>query len=96
MFKHIHSIMSTTIPPSIIRLLLSFIPPFQFKPHSNHKHIQTFLSHLPHIYQINISLCLPLIIIILSFLFKIPTLPPILISTFSPIILATFNHHFKI
>ena len=63
-FKHIHSMMWTTIPASIIGLLVWFIAGFQFKGHSNDKQIQTLLSELAQIYQINIWVWVPLIVII--------------------------------
>ncbi|HCY6758168.1 TPA: Na+/H+ antiporter NhaC [Staphylococcus aureus] len=94
-FKHIRSMMWTTIPASIIGLLVWFIAGFQFKGHSNDKQIQTLLSELAHIYQINIWVWVPLIVIIVCLLFKMATVPAMLISSFSAIIVGTFNHHFK-
>lgn len=94
-FKHIHSMMWTTIPASIIGLLVWFIVGFQFKGHSNDKQIQTLLSELAQIYQINIWVWVPLIVIIVCLLFKMATVPAMLISSFSAIIVGTFNHHFK-
>lgn len=94
-FKHIHSMMWTTIPASIIGLLVWFITGFQFKGHSNDKQIQTLLSELAQIYQINIWVWVPLIVIIVCLLFKMATVPAMLISSFSAIIVGTFNHHFK-
>lgn len=94
-FKHIHSMMWTTIPVSIIGLLVWFIAGFQFKGHSNDKQIQTLLSELAQIYQINIWVWVPLIVIIVCLLFKMATVPTMLISSFSAIIVGTFNHHFK-
>ncbi|MCR0711338.1 Na+/H+ antiporter NhaC [Staphylococcus aureus] len=94
-FKHIHSMMWTTIPASIIGLLVWFIAGFQFKGHSNDKQIQTLLSELAQIYQINIWVWVPLIVIIVSLLFKMATVPAMVISSFSAIIVGTFNHHFK-
>lgn len=94
-FKHIHSMMWTTIPVSIIGLLVWFIAGFQFKGHSNDKQIQTLLSELAQIYQINIWVWVPLIVIIVCLLFKMATVPAMLISSFSAIIVGTFNHHFQ-
>lgn len=94
-FKHIHSMMWTTIPASIIGLLVWFIVGFQFKGHSNDKQIQTLLSELAQIYQINIWVWVPLIVIIVCLLFKMATVPAMVISSFSAIIVGTFNHHFK-
>ncbi|HHW5058602.1 TPA: Na+/H+ antiporter NhaC [Staphylococcus aureus] len=94
-FKHIHSMMWTTIPASIIGLLVWFIAGFHFKGHSNDKQIQTLLSELAQIYQINIWVWVPLIVIIVCLLFKMATVPAMLISSFSAIIVGTFNHHFK-
>lgn len=94
-FKHIHSMMWTTIPASIIGLLVWFIAGLQFKGHSNDKQIQSLLSELTQIYQINIWVWVPLIVIIVCLLLKMATVPAMLISSFSAIIVGTFNHHFK-
>ncbi|MCG9849873.1 Na+/H+ antiporter NhaC [Staphylococcus argenteus] len=93
-FKHIHSMMWTTIPASVIGIIVWFIVGFQFNGHSNDKQIKSLLTELAQIYQINIWVWLPLIVIIICLVLKISTVPAMLISSLSAIIVGTFNHHF--
>ncbi|MBE5660278.1 Na+/H+ antiporter NhaC [Staphylococcus sp. SS21] len=94
-FKHIHSMMWTTIPASLIGIIVWFIVGFQFHGHSNDKQIKSLLTELAQIYQINIWVWLPLIVIIICLLFQISTVPAMLISSLSAIVVGTFNHHFN-
>lgn len=94
-FKHIHSMMWTTIPASVIGIIVWFIVGFQFNGHSNDKQIKSLLTELAQIYQINIWVWLPLIVIIICLVLKISTVPAMLISSLSAIRVGTFNHHFK-
>ncbi|MCG9811423.1 Na+/H+ antiporter NhaC [Staphylococcus argenteus] len=94
-FKHIHSMMWTTIPASVIGIIVWFIVGFQFNGHSNDKQIKSLLTELAQIYQINIWVWLPLIVIIIGLVLKISTVPAMLISSLSAIIVGTLNHHFK-
>ncbi len=94
-FKHIHSMMWTTIPASLIGIIVWFIVGFQFHGHSNDKQIRSLLTELAQIYQINIWVWLPLIVIIICLLFQISTVPAMLISSLSAIAVGTFNHHFN-
>ncbi|MCS5348061.1 Na+/H+ antiporter NhaC [Staphylococcus aureus] len=94
-FKHIHSMMWTTIPASLIGIIVWFIVVFQFHGHSNDKQIKSLLTELAQIYQINIWVWLPLIVIIICLLFQISTVPAMLISSLTAIVVGTFNHHFN-
>ncbi|MBE5676414.1 Na+/H+ antiporter NhaC [Staphylococcus sp. SS87] len=94
-FKHIYSMMWTTIPASLIGIIVWFIVGFQFHGHSNDKQIKSLLTELAQIYQINIWVWLPLIVIIICLLFQISTVPAMLISSLSAIVVGTFNHHFN-
>ncbi|UMT80331.1 Na+/H+ antiporter NhaC [Staphylococcus roterodami] len=94
-FKHIRSMMWTTIPASLIGIIVWFIVGFQFHGHSNDKQIKSLLTELAQIYQINIWVWLPLIVIIICLLFQISTVPAMLISSLSAIVVGTFNHHFN-
>ena len=48
------------------------------------------------IYNINFVVWLPLIVIIICLIFRISTVPSMLISSLSAIIIGTFNNHFNI
>lgn len=95
-FKHIQSMMWTTIPASIIGLIVWFFAGINFKSQSNEQQINKLLSEISQIYNINIWVWIPLVVIIVCLLCKISTVPSMLISSVSAIIVGTFDHHFKL
>ncbi|MEQ6041200.1 Na+/H+ antiporter NhaC [Staphylococcus saccharolyticus] len=95
-FAHIKSMMWTTIPASMIGLIVWFFAGLHFKGQANSKQIQKLLKELMTIYNINFVVWLPLIVIIICLIFRISTVPSMLISSLSAIIIGTFNNHFNI
>lgn len=95
-FAHIKSMMWTTIPASMIGLIVWFFAGLHFKGQANSKQIQKLLKELMTIYNINFVIWLPLIVIIICLIFRISTVPSMLISSLSAIIIGTFNNHFNI
>ena len=94
-FAHIKSMMWTTIPASIIGLAIWFIVGLQFKGDANTQQIQKLLKELSTIYNLNFWVWIPLIIIILCLIFRISTVPSMLISSISALVIGTFNHQFN-
>ncbi|MBO1199836.1 Na+/H+ antiporter NhaC [Staphylococcus simiae] len=94
-FKHIRSMMWTTIPASIIGLIVWFITGLNYHGQSKEQQVQRLLTELTTIYHINIWVWLPLVVIIICLLLKISTVPAMLISSFVAILVGTFNHHFN-
>ena len=94
-FAHIKSMMWTTIPASIIGLAIWFIVGLQFKGDANTQQIQNLLKELSTIYNLNFWVWIPLIIIILCLIFRISTVPSMLISSISALVIGTFNHQFN-
>lgn len=95
-FAHIKSMMWTTIPASMIGLIVWFFAGLHFKGQANSKQIQKLLKELMTIYNINFVVWLPLIVIVICLIFRISTVPSMLISSLSAIIIGTFNNHFNI
>ena len=73
-FSHIRAMMWTTIPASIIGLIV---------------------NELSSIYNINFFVWIPLIVIIICLIFKISTVPSMLVSALSAILIGKFNNGFK-
>lgn len=68
----------------------------QFKGNANTSQVNAMLKELSTIYNINFFVWLPLIIIIVCLLFKISTVPSMLISSVSAIVIGAFNNGFKV
>jgi len=94
-FAHIKSMMWTTIPASIIGLAIWFIVGLQFKGDANTQQIQNLLKELTTIYNLNFWVWIPLIIIVLCLIFRISTVPSMLISSISALVIGTFDHQFN-
>lgn len=94
-FSHIRAMVWTTVPASIIGLIVWYIAGRQFGGNTNTSNVNALLNELSHIYNINIFVWLPLIIIIICLLIKISTVPAMLISSLSAIIVGVFNNGFN-
>ncbi|MCT1927111.1 Na+/H+ antiporter NhaC [Staphylococcus pasteuri] len=95
-FAHIKSMMWTTIPASIIGLIVWFFVGLRYHSQTNPKQIEQLLHELAKIYHINVFVWIPLIVIIICLLCKISTVPAMLISSLSALLVGTFNNHFNI
>lgn len=95
-FAHIRAMIWTTVPASIIGLIVWYFAGMQFGGNTNTSQVNQMLSELSKIYNINIFVWIPLLIIITCLLLKISTVPAMLISSLSAIIVGTFNHGFNI
>lgn len=95
-FSHIRSMMWTTIPASIIGLIVWFFAGLKYQSHTNPKQIKQLLHELTQVYNINMFVWIPLIVIIICLLLKISTVPAMLISSLSALLVGTFNNHFNI
>lgn len=95
-FAHIKSMMWTTIPASIIGLIVWFFAGLRYHSQTNPKQIEQLLHELAKIHHINVFVWVPLIVIIICLLCKISTVPAMLISSLSALLVGTFNNHFNI
>src|SRR5699024_2480247 len=90
-FSHIRAMIWTTLPASIIGLIVWYFAGLQFKGSANTSQVNAMLKELSTIYNINFFVWLPLIIIIVCLLLKISTVPSMLISSVSAIVIGAFN-----
>lgn len=95
-FSHIRAMVWTTVPASIIGLIVWYIAGRQFGGQTNTSQVNELLKELSHIYNINVFVWIPLVVIIVCLLLKISTVPAMLISSLSAIIVGTFNNGFKL
>ncbi|SCS71346.1 Na+/H+ antiporter NhaC [Staphylococcus caeli] len=95
-FSHIRAMVWTTVPASIIGLIVWYIAGRQFRGQTNTSQVNELLKELSHIYNINVFVWIPLVVIIVCLLLKISTVPAMLISSLSAIIVGTFNNGFKL
>ncbi|MDI9230801.1 Na+/H+ antiporter NhaC [Staphylococcus caprae] len=94
-FAHIKSMMWTTIPASIIGLIVWFFAGLHSGGNANAKQIQMLLSELDKVYNINLIVWIPLIVIVICLLLRVSTVPSMLISSLSALLVGTFNNHFN-
>lgn len=95
-FAHIKSMMWTTIPASIIGMIVWFFAGLHSKGHTNPKQLQTLLHELDKVYNINLIVWIPLVVIAVCLFLRVSTVPSMLISSLSALIVGTFNNHFNI
>ena len=62
---------------------------------ANPKQIQMLLSELDKVYNINLIVWIPLIVIVICLLLRVSTVPSMLISSLSALLVGTFNNHFN-
>ena len=95
-FAHIKSMMWTTIPASIIGLIVWFLLDYATIVKLILNKLNNYYMNLQKIYHINVFVWIPLIVIIICLLCKISTVPAMLISSLSALLVGTFNNHFNI
>ncbi len=95
-FSHIKAMIWTTVPASLVGIIVWFIAGSQHGGSAKSSQIKSMLHELSQIYNINIFVWIPAIVIIVCLLFKMNTVPAMLISSLSAIIVGTFNNGFKI
>ena len=88
--------MWTTIPASIIGLIVWFFAGLTSKGSVNTKQINKLLNELDGIYNINIWVWVPLLVIIICLVCNVSTVPSMLASSLSAVIIGTLNNHFNI
>lgn len=91
LFTHIRHMLWTTIPSSIIGLIIWGIAGLKFSGNATAVD-PTFSAHLEAIYNFNIILLLPAVIIIVGALLKYPTVPLMIISSVIAVILGILFH----
>ena len=95
-FNHIKHMIWTTIPASVIGMIIWHIASMGLAHNANTKNIQKLLHDIETIYHMNFLIWIPAIVIIACLAFKMATVPAMLISSASAIIVGTLNHGFKL
>lgn len=95
-FSHIRAMIWTTVPASIIGLIVWFFAGMRYQGNTNTSQMKRLLSELAQIYNINFFVWIPIIVIVVCLLLKISTVPAMLASSLSAILVGTFNNHFNI
>ncbi|UEX90539.1 Na+/H+ antiporter NhaC [Staphylococcus ratti] len=95
-FNHIKHMIWTTIPASLIGIVIWHIASMGLAHQANTKNIQNLLNDIDLMYHINIFIWIPALVIIICLALKMATVPAMLISSASAIIVGAVNHGFKI
>ncbi|MGO1758690.1 Na+/H+ antiporter NhaC [Mammaliicoccus vitulinus] len=96
-FKHIQHMMWTTIPASIIGLIIWFIAGLQFNSDNvESKRINTLLNNIDTAFNLNFWVWLPVIVIVAGISIGKPTVPMMLLSSLVAMLVGVINNGFDI
>ncbi|WP_016912153.1 Na+/H+ antiporter NhaC [Mammaliicoccus vitulinus] len=96
-FKHIQHMMWTTIPASIIGLIVWFIAGLQFNSDNvESKRINTLLNNIDTAFNLNFWVWLPVIVIVAGISIGKPTVPMMLLSSLVAMLVGVINNGFDI
>lgn len=95
-FSHIRAMVWTTVPASIVGFVVWFIVGLQYSGDAKSKQISEMLNELSHIYHINIFTWIPVVVIIVCLLCKFGTVPAMLTSSLSALLVGWLNNGFSL
>ncbi len=95
-FSHIKHMIWTTVPASMIGLIVWHIASRRFSVQTNTEQIDALLKDIATMYDINFFIWLPLIVIVVCLLAKISTVPSMLISSVVAIFVGWLNNGFQL
>ncbi len=95
-FSHIKHMIWTTVPASIIGLIVWHIASSGFAVQAKESQVNGLLKDIEAMYHINFFIWLPLIAIIICLVAKISTVPSMLISSVVAILVGWLDHGFKL
>lgn len=98
LYDHIKHMLYTTLPASLIGIIVWGIVGLQFGSEAgsnNNAGVKTLLAQLDSIFNWNIFMLLPFVIILLGALKKWPTVPIMLLSSFVAVIIGTLFNGFS-
>lgn len=91
LFDHIKSMMYTTVPAFIITLVAFGLMGLKYSADSvNAEIIEATMNAIDANFEMNILLLLPAVVVIVMALLKCPSIPTLLVSTLSAVLLAIF------
>ncbi|WP_239741001.1 Na+/H+ antiporter NhaC [Mammaliicoccus sp. M-M45] len=96
-FKHIQHMMWTTIPASIIGLIVWFIAGLQFSSENiENKRMSILLNNIGEAFNLNFWVWLPVIVIVAGISIGKPTVPMMLLSSLVAMFVGVINNGFEI
>lgn len=96
-FKHIKHMMWTTVPASLIGLVVWFIAGLQFDAKDvESKRINSLLSNIDHAFNLDFWVWLPVIVIVAGISIGKPTVPMMLLSSLVAMFIGVLNNGFGI
>ncbi|MEB7724340.1 Na+/H+ antiporter NhaC [Mammaliicoccus fleurettii] len=96
-FKHIQHMMWTTIPASIIGLIVWFIAGLQFSSENiENKRMNILLNNIGEAFNLNFWVWLPVIVIVAGISIGKPTVPMMLLSSLVAMFVGVINNGFEI
>jgi len=98
LFDHIRSMMKTTIPSAIIAMVLYLILGFVYKPGislNDYATVNEFLNSLESMFNFNLLLLLPPLIVLYGSFRRKPTIPTIVVSMFLACLLAMIFQNYS-
>ncbi len=97
LYEHIKHMLYTTIPASIISILVYFILGSRIAPTGSAQESITLLQgQLSNLFNWNILLLVPVVIMIAGSLFKFPTLPTMVINSLLSVVIGVFVQGFSL
>lgn len=96
LFDHIKHMLYTTIPASIVGMLVFLFVGFQMDSNTaNNEGVVTILSQLDSIYNWNVLMLLPFVVIFWGAFYKKPTVPIMLFSSIVAVFVGMFSNGFS-
>ena len=95
-FSHIKHMIWTTVPASIIGLIVWHFASSGFAAQAKESQVNGLLKDIEAMYHINFFVWLPLIAIVICLVAKISTVPSMLISSVVAILVGWLDHGFKL
>lgn len=96
LYEHIKHMLFTTIPASIIGMIVWLIVGLQTKAGTttNDESVQALMHQLDTIFNFNLFMLLPFVIILFGAFKKLPTVPIMLLSSIVAVFIGTFSNGF--
>ncbi len=99
LYEHIQSMMYTTFPSALIAAVLYTIMGFMYPPaitDGDFSAVQTTLNDIQSLFNFNILLILPVVIVLIGSYKKAPTLPVLLTSSIAAVLLALLFQNYTL
>ncbi|MDQ7193835.1 Na+/H+ antiporter NhaC [Staphylococcus felis] len=95
-FSHIRHMVLTTVPASIVALVVWHFASRQFGANVSTQNIDTMLKDIEAMYQLGFFVWIPMIVIVGCLLMRVSTVPAMLASSVSAILVGWLNNGFQL